>query len=174
MRIFLLGRGVDPGFDGGGVAVGGAGEPLSGITGLPRTKDFLTWRRPSVGVAALSEADLWSPAEVMIPLKFSAFSLSRVPVPASCLGGSLFFYFVLEGIQVWHRAVPTPLERPGGGVGSLRSRKGAPPRSPHHDGNCRLSPSIHIILPDNHFQMANNNKSFPLFCFQVSTYVHRL
>lgn len=61
--------------------VGGHRRTAPGITQEPRPGDLVNLRGPSVGVAALSEAGFWSPAEAMIPLKFSAFSLSHVLPP---------------------------------------------------------------------------------------------
>lgn len=94
MAIFLDGTRIEGVFltgssRGPGLRLGwDAGETESGISWQHRIKDFLNAREPSVGVAALSGADFWSPAEVMIPLKFSPFSL--LGVLPSHLGGVLF------------------------------------------------------------------------------------
>lgn len=76
-ECFLMGGSRGP-----GLRLGvGIGERSLWNPTVTQTQRLVNWREPSVGVAALSEADFGSPAEVMIPLKFSAFSLACTPPP---------------------------------------------------------------------------------------------
>lgn len=93
-------------------------------------------RGPSVGVAALSEAGFRSPAEVMIPLKFSAFSLSHVLPPV----WEAFYSFNLCWSASKSGTRQSLLEELGV-VEAHPGLEGEPPR----DANCWLSPSIPII-----------------------------